>query len=41
MYQMNSWFGFLLEQWQQATLLDYAHLVIGVVLLCWLITRWQ
>jgi hypothetical protein len=37
---MNSWFDFLFQTWQQATLMDYANLVIAVVLLGWFIARY-
>lgn len=41
MYRMNSWFDFLLQSWHQATLMDYANLVIAVALLGWFIARYS
>lgn len=33
--------GVLLDRWQQATLMDYGHLILAVVLLGWFITRYH
>lgn len=39
MSNVTIWVGTLLEKWQNATLVDYGHLVLAVVLLGWFFTR--
>ena len=39
MQAITNWIGVLLEQWQGATLMDYGHLVLAVVLVGWFIAR--
>lgn len=39
MYHMEAWCGHFLTWWQTATLTDYAHLVLAVVLVGWFWTR--
>ncbi len=39
MTTITLWFGVLLNRWQHATLTDYAHMVLAVVLLGWFFTR--
>lgn len=41
MDKVTSWFGLLLEHWQQATIVDYGHMVLAVVLLGWFITHYH
>ncbi len=33
--------GLLLNHWQQATLVDYGHMILAVVLAGWFLTRIQ
>jgi len=39
MAQIQLWFGYLIERWHHATLVDYAHMMLAVVLLGWFVTR--
>jgi len=39
MTTIQLWLAYLLEQWQHATLMDYGHMVLAVVLLGWFVAR--
>lgn len=39
MSYITLWVGTLLEKWQNATLVDYGHMVLAVVLLGWFVSR--
>ena len=40
MDKITSWCGILLDNWQQATPMDYTRMVLAVVLLGWFIARY-
>jgi glucose uptake protein GlcU len=39
MDKITNLFGLLLDQWQQASLVDFGNMVLAVVLLGWFMTR--
>ncbi len=41
MDKLTHLFGVLFDRWQQATFVDYGHLVLAVVLLGWFVTRYH
>ena len=41
MDRITSWCGILLDNWQQATPMDYTRLVLGVVVLGWFIAHYS
>lgn len=34
------WFAVLLNQWHQATLVDYAHMVLAIVVGGWFVSKY-
>jgi hypothetical protein len=38
---MDRYIEFLMYQWETATLMDYAHCVIAIILIGWIISRWN
>lgn len=39
-YTIQNWCAAALEAWQNATLVDYAHVVLGIVVLGWFVARY-
>lgn len=37
--RMDYYVEFLLEKWQSATLIDYAHAVLAIVILGWFVSK--